>query len=87
MKYDQEMRIQTGMIVASVIGLISVLGLLLMGLIQAYLPYFFGAGTLLVIVFIIVGFGRHWTQRTMDRVKKIRDGDGDKADLEWLEKR
>lgn len=87
MKYDQEIRIQIGMIVAAIIGLIGVLGLVLMALIQTHLSYLFNAGTLLVIVFIIIGLGQRWTQKTMDRVRKIRDGAGNEADIEWLKTR
>lgn len=73
------------MVVASIVGLIGVLGLVLMGLIvdQSYL---LKGCALSVIIFIIIEVRRHWIQRTMDRSRKIRAGGGDKTDLEWLKK-
>ncbi len=87
MKLYQEMRIQAIMLASTAVGLVGVLGLLLAGLIKNHMPYMYGAAALLLVVLVIVSIGQHWTQKTMTRVKKIREGGGDAADLEWLKTR
>lgn len=84
MKLYQETRIQAIMLVSTAIGLVAILGLLLAGLILSHMPYLIGAGILLVIVFVVISIGEHWTQKTMARIQRIKEGGGDEADLEWV---
>lgn len=87
MKLYQEMRIQAIMLMVSAIGLVSVFGLLIAGFVYNSMGYPVGAGILLVIVFRMIASGQRRAAKVMDRVKKIRKGDGDEADLEWIKSR
>lgn len=87
MKLYQETRMQQIMFVSTAIGQVAILGLLLAGLIRNQMPYLIGAGALLIVVLAIITIGQRWTQRTINRVKNIREGGGDAADLEWLKTR
>lgn len=84
MKLHQEQRIQGLMILTSFIGMVTALGLIIAGLVQNHMPYMFYAAIDLVIVFVIIAIGSHWTQKTVARVKMIRSGAGDDTDLEWV---
>jgi len=87
MKLYQETRIQALMIATSAFLLVMVLALILAGLIQSHMPFLFGAAGLALVTFIIIAIGQRWTQRTLDRCQRIREGYGDEADLEWLKTR
>lgn len=84
MKLYQETRLQAWMLVISAILLIVALGLLIVG---QSLSYLLGAGGIFIIAFIIIAAGQRRSQVIMDRMAKIREGSGDKADLEWLKTR
>ncbi len=84
MKLYQEMRILKIMLASTVISLIGMIGLALAGLVYNEWLYLIGAGVLLAIVSVISSIGAKRTQQLMIRMKKIREGGGDEADLEWL---
>ena len=87
MKLYQETRLQALMLVSSLLGCATALALIVAGLIKQEMLYLLYAGADIVIVYLIIVFGQRWTQRTMARCQKIREGGGDKADLEWLKTR
>ena len=87
MKLYQETRLQAIMIVATAVGAIAALGFLIAGLVYMEMLYLFFAALLLGIIFPIIVIGSRRAETVMARVKKIREGGGDEADLEWLKTR
>jgi uncharacterized membrane protein len=84
MKLYHETRIQALMLVTSFIGIVTTAVLLVVGLVKGEMIYLVCAGIDLVIVFLLITIGQRWTQQTMARLKKIREGGGDETDLEWI---
>ena len=87
MRLDTEMRLQAVMIVSTVVGIVGVIGLLIATLVTENYSFLSYAIGLILLVLVVAHFGNKRAQVTMARVQKIREGGGDKADLEWLKTR
>ena len=87
MKLYQEMRLQTLMILTAILGCGTAFTFLILGAVRMEWIYFVCAAVDLVATYVVIIVGQRRAQHVIARVKKIREGGGDEADLEWLKSR
>ena len=83
MKLYQEMRLQTLMILTAILGCGAAFTFLVLGAVHMDWFYFLCAAVDLVATYIVIEIGLRRAKYTIARVKRIREGGGDEADLEW----
>jgi hypothetical protein len=83
MKLYQEMRLQTLMILTAILGCGAAFTFLILGAMHMEWLYFVCAAVDLVATYVVITVGLRRAQQTIARVKRIREGYGDEADLEW----
>ena len=87
MKLYQEMRLQTLMILTAILGCGAAFTFLVLG--AVYMDWFYSlcAAVDLIATYVVITVFIRRAKYVTARVKRIREGGGDEADLEWVKTR